>query len=466
MLRRDRQIRTQVHQVTDACLFALSFWLAYVLRSDPDIIDLFDLDDVFPFDSYLWVLLVLGLVSPLILEAQGFYNRPLLCPRRTTAWLLFRACLLTSLGLILALFLFRTLIARGVVVLFGFVSFFLVFTKEELLRWARRSTLAQEQFRRRFIVVGRADETRQMRAELAGKMQQEAEVLAELDLNHDTVDRLVALLHEHSVNGVILSARHAYFEQIEAAIRACELEGIEAWLVADFFRTQISRTSFDDLHGWPVLVFRSTPDASWQRLVKQLMDIVLSANALILLSPFILLFAILIKATSRGPVFFRQQRAGLNGRPFTIYKFRTMVSNAEQLKAELAALNEMNGPAFKMSDDPRVTRLGRFLRKSSIDEWPQLWNDAARRHEPGWPPAAPGVDKEVKQFNDLAHRRRLPSVKPGMTCLWKISGLSNVKDFNDWVRLDLEYIDNWSLSLDLKILWRTIPVVLMGTGAR
>lgn len=463
MLRRDRQIRTQVHQVMDACLFAIAFWLAYVLRANPDIIDLFGLDEVFPFDSYLWVLLVLVLVSPLVLEAQGFYNRPLLCRRRTTAWLLFRACLFTSLGLILSLFLFRTLIARGVVVLFGFTSFGLVYAKEELLRWLRRSSLAQAQYRRRFILVGPPEETKNMRKELAEKMQQEAEVLTELDLSRDSVERLVELLHEHSVNGVIFSARHAYFEQIEAAIRACELEGVEAWLVADFFRTQISRTSFDDLHGWPVLVFRSTPEASWQRALKQVMDIALSAIGLVVLSPLLLVTALLVKITSPGPIFFRQQRSGLNGMPFTIYKFRTMVSNAEQLKAELAAMNEMNGPAFKLSNDPRVTRIGRFLRKFSIDELPQLWNVLRAEMSLVGPRPLP-VD-EVKRFNDLAHRRRL-SVRPGLTCLWQISGRNNVNDFNDWVRLDLEYIDNWSLVLDLKILWRTIPVVLMGTGAK
>jgi len=462
MLRRDLQIRTQVHQVLDACLFAIAFWLAYVLRSNPDIMDLFGLDDIFPFDDYRWLLFILVPVSPIILEAQGFYNRPLLSPRYTTAWLLFRACLFTTLGLILALFLFRTLIARGVLVLFGFTSFGLVYAKEELVRWARRSKLGQDQFRRRFILVGRAEETSLMRAQLAGKME-EAQVLTELDLNRDSVDRLVELLHEHSVNGVIFSARHAYFEEIETAIRACELEGVEVWLVADFFRTQISRTTFDDLHGWPVLVFRSTPDASLQRVAKQAMDFLLAAIGLVVLSPFFLLFAVLIKSTSRGPVFFRQQRSGLNGNPFNIYKFRTMVSNAEQLKAELAALNEMTGPAFKLSDDPRVTPLGRFLRRWSVDEWPQLWN--VLRGEMSLVGPRPLPVDEVARFDDLAHRRRL-SVKPGLTCLWQIRGRNNVKDFNDWVRLDLEYIDNWSLALDLRILWATLPVVLKGTGAK
>jgi len=267
----------------------------------------------------------------------------------------------------------------------------------------------------------------------------------------------------HSVNGVILSARHSYFEQVEAVVRACELEGVEAWLIADFFKTQISRTSFDDFYGRPVLVFRTTPEASWQGVLKQVLDFV---GALIVLLIFLIPFAVvalIIKLTSRGPVFFRQLRAGLNGQPFIMYKFRTMVSNAEQLKIELGALNEMSGPVFKMTNDPRITGVGRWLRKFSLDEFPQLFN--VLRFEMSLVGPRPLPVDEVRRFDDLAHRRRL-SVKPGLTCLWQISGRDKVSDFRDWVRLDLEYIDNWSLWLDLKILWRTVPIVLAGTGAR
>jgi lipopolysaccharide/colanic/teichoic acid biosynthesis glycosyltransferase len=140
-----------------------------------------------------------------------------------------------------------------------------------------------------------------------------------------------------------------------------------------------------------------------------------------------------------------------------------MVTNAEQRQAELAAMNEMTGPVFKISRDPRVTPIGKWLRKSSIDEFPQLFN--VLRGEMSLVGPRPLPVDEVKRFNDLAHRRRL-SVKPGLTCLWQVSGRNNVSDFQDWVRLDLEYIDNWSLWLDLKILWRTVPIVLAGTGAR
>ncbi len=463
MLRRDRQIRMQIHQLMDACLFALGFWLAYVLRSNPDIIHLLGLPPINKFEDYVWLYIIVIPAAPLILEAQGFYNRPTLCSRRTTAWLLFKGCLITALALILVLFFFRMVIGRMVIVWFGFVSFALVFAKEELLRGFLQSKLAQSSFRRKFILVGTTEETAHMRAELKEKSEETIEILAELNLNEASLERLISMLHEYSVNGVIISARHTYFEQVEAVVRACELEGVEAWLVAEFFKMQISRTSLDDFYGRPVLVFRTTPEASWEGVLKQLLDRI---GALILLLGFSWLFVIvgvLIKLGSRGPILFRQKRSGLNGEPFTIYKFRTMVTNAEQFQHELAAMNEMTGPVFKVSNDPRVTPIGKFLRKASLDELPQLLN--VLRGEMSLVGPRPLPVDEVRRFNDLAHRRRL-SVKPGITCLWQISGRNNVSDFRDWVRLDLEYIDNWSLWLDLKILWRTVPVVLTGVGAR
>ena len=463
MLRRDRQIRMQIQQLLDACLFALGFWLAYVLRSNPGVIDLLNLPPVNEFSDYKWLYIILIPAAPLILEAQGFYNRPAFCSRRTTTWLLFKGCLITALVLILALFFFRLVIARAVIIWFGFVSFALVLTKEELLRLFFQSKIAQSSFRRRFILVGTSEETVRMRAELKAKSQETIEVLAELDLNETPVEQLITMLHEHSVNGVILSAKHSYFEQVEVVIRACEIEGVEAWLVAEFFKTQISRTSLDDFYGRPVLVFRTTPEASWQGVLKQLLDRIGALILLVLASPIFLIVGILIKSGSPGPVLFRQKRSGLNGHPFTIFKFRTMVTNAEQFQHELAAMNEMTGPVFKVTNDPRVTSIGKFLRKSSWDELPQLLN--VLRGEMSLVGPRPLPVDEVKRFNDLAHRRRL-SVKPGITCLWQVSGRNNVSDFRDWVRLDLEYIDNWSLWLDFKILWRTVPVVLTGVGAK
>jgi len=184
---------------------------------------------------------------------------------------------------------------------------------------------------------------------------------------------------------------------------------------------------------------------------------------LVFLSPLFLVVAVAIKLTMPGPVFFRQQRSGLSGVPFTLYKFRTMVTNAEQFKHELEAMNEMTGPDFKVTNDPRVTNTGKILRKYSLDELPQLWN--VLRGEMSLVGPRPLPVDEVQRFQNLAHRRRL-SVKPGLTCLWQISGRNQISDFKEWVRLDLEYIDNWSLWLDLRILALTIPVVLRGTGAK
>ena len=234
-------------------------------------------------------------------------------------------------------------------------------------------------------------------------------------------------------------------------------------MLADFFQPQISQTNLDELHGRPVLVFRSAPADSWPRLVKSAMDTVVAALALLLFSLPLLLVALAVKLTSQGPVLFRQARCGLNGQPFMMYKFRSMVTDAEQRRDELAKFNEMDGPVFKITHDPRITPIGKWLRKFSVDELPQLYNVLKGDMSLVGPRPLP-VD-EVKRFDDVAHRRRL-SVKPGLTCLWQIQGRSNVTNFKEWVRLDLEYIDNWSLWLDLKIILMTVPVVIRGSGAK
>src|SRR5664280_1418446 len=374
MLRRDRQMRMQIHQVVDACIVAISFWLAYGLRSDASIIEFFKLNPVGPFRGFVWLYLVLMPAAPLILEAQGFYLRPILCSRWTTLWQLFKSCIVICLVIVLALFFSKMLIARWVVIWFGLITFTLIFSKEEIMRVAWKRKLAHVEHHRRFLLMGPAEETARMREDFKRHGEGNIEVVAELDLNQATAEQLVQLLHEHSINGVILSAKRSYFDQVEAFIQICELEGVEAWLVAEFFKTRISRTSFDDFYGRPLLVFRSVPEASWESVLKPVIDFAGALVLVILSAPILVVTAILIRFTSPGPIFFRQQRSGLNGRPFTIYKFRTMVTDAEQRKHELAAMNEMSGPVFKMTCDPRITPLGKLLRKFSLDEFPQLFN--------------------------------------------------------------------------------------------
>jgi exopolysaccharide biosynthesis polyprenyl glycosylphosphotransferase len=462
MLRRDKQLRTQVYQLKDAAIFVLSLWLAHFIRNSWN----FSFLDrqIESFDKFVWLFLIIIPGVPLVLESQGFYNRLLLCKRRQTAWILLKSCALCTFGIILVMFFFKKAdLARSVIILFGATSFILMMIKEELLRWAYRSRFGQLQLKKRVMLLGSREDTDKMRSELAEKGDDNFEVVAELDLNQGSVSELIKLLHERSVNSVILNGKHTYFGQIEKAIQACEIEGVEAWLIADFFQTQVSRTSFDDFYGRPVLVFRSAPEASWQGVAKQLLDFFGAFLLLVAVSPILLLVAVVIKITSPGPIFFKQQRCGVNGQPFTMLKFRSMVTNAEQKKEELRVLNEMDGPVFKLTNDPRVTPIGRFLRKFSLDEFPQLFN--VLRGEMSLVGPRPLPVDEVERFDDPAHRRRL-SVKPGLTCLWQVSGRNDVKNFKDWVRLDLEYIDNWSIWLDIKILWRTIPIVVVGTGAK
>lgn len=461
MLRRDKQLRTQIYQLKDAAMFVVALWAAHFLRSSWNF-KFFD-HQIEPFNEFVWLFLIIIPGVPLILESQGFYNRPIFCKRRETAWILLKSCVFATVGIVLVMFFFKSTLSRAVIMLFGVVSFLIMMVKEELLRWGYRSRFAQLQLQRRVLLIGSKEDTARMQKEMVQKGHDSMAVVAELDLNQANISQLVQLLHELSINTVILNGKHTFFGQIEKAIQACEIEGVEAWLVADFFQTQVSRTSFDEFYGRPVLVFRSAPEASWQGVAKQLLDFFGALFLLLVLSPVLVALALIIKITSPGPIFFRQQRCGVNGHPFMMLKFRSMVTNAEQRKEELRALNEMAGPVFKLTNDPRVTPIGRFLRKYSLDEFPQLIN--VLRGEMSLVGPRPLPVDEVERFDDPAHRRRL-SVKPGLTCLWQVSGRNNVSDFRDWVRLDLEYIDNWSIWLDIKILWRTIPVVVAGTGAK
>jgi exopolysaccharide biosynthesis polyprenyl glycosylphosphotransferase len=490
MLLRDRQFRVKVNMVVDGCVFALGLWLAWAIRhywayfgpygaeailghqglvkifGTQEVASIFGshgVDKIAPFAEYFWLFLVVFPMTPLVLEWQGFYERQVFSSPQQMMWQLARACAICAVGLILIDVMTRgPVLARSVFVLFGFCSFGLMLSKEEMARAVYKTKLVQARFNRRIMVVGAAADILRLLAEMR-KHTEDFEVAGQFDLNTSPIENLVAALHEYSINAVVIAARHTNFDRVEKVVRACELEGVETWLLADFFETQTSQTSLDLFYGRPVLVFRGGTETSWTRLIKQIMDFAGAWVALVVSSPVMLAAAIAIKLTSRGPLLFKQERAGLNGKPFVMYKFRSMVTNAEQLKQELERLNEMTGPVFKVTGDPRVTKVGRWLRKYSIDEFPQLFN--VLRFEMSLVGPRPLPVDEVKRFDDLSHRRRL-SVRPGLTCTWQVSGRNDVKDFRDWVRMDLEYIDHWSLWLDIKILWRTIWVVLLGKGGR
>jgi exopolysaccharide biosynthesis polyprenyl glycosylphosphotransferase len=255
-----------------------------------------------------------------------------------------------------------------------------------------------------------------------------------------------------------LRSFHEHASQVAAL---CEQHGIGMRLATDIFGLRTARSRAEYFDGdYHIAAYTGVRD-EWPLVVKRTIDLAISFTLLVLLSPLFLVVAIAIKLTSEGPVFFRQERLGLNKRRFFIYKFRTMVPNAEKLIANLEDKNEVTGPVFKIKDDPRITGIGKFLRRTSIDELPQLIN--ILKGEMSLVGPRPLPKRDYDGFSEDWQRRRF-SVRPGITCLWQVNGRSSIP-FEQWMRLDLQYMDEWSLWLDLKILARTIPAVLRGSGA-
>jgi exopolysaccharide biosynthesis polyprenyl glycosylphosphotransferase len=274
------------------------------------------------------------------------------------------------------------------------------------------------------------------------------------------LDELERILMRNAVDEVLIVLPiKSHYAQIQGVIESCQRVGVRARYLADLFEMDCSASSVDD-NRVSVIAAPRGPEG-WRLLAKRAMDLVGAFAGLVVLSPVLLMAAALIKLTSRGPVLFRQDRYGLNRRLFKMYKLRTMVADADARQAELEDRNEATGPVFKIRNDPRVTPVGKWLRRTSIDELPQLLNVLQGDMSLVGPRPLPVRD--VHRFTEATLMRRF-SVRPGCTCLWQISG-RNELSFDDWIRLDLEYIDNWSVGLDLAVLVKTVPAVLRGTGA-
>jgi exopolysaccharide biosynthesis polyprenyl glycosylphosphotransferase len=270
---------------------------------------------------------------------------------------------------------------------------------------------------------------------------------------------LPELLTRHVIDEIIFAVDSSRLGAMEELFLLCDEQGVRTRVVVDFFPHVNSQVYLDRLDSTPLLTFSAAPHDEIRLLAKRVTDVVLAAAALVLLLPFMLLIALMIRLTSPGPAIFRQERCGLNGRRFMFYKFRSMCDNAEELKASVAHLSHKT-TAFKIRNDPRLTGVGRILRKFSIDEWPQLWN--VLKGDMSLVGPRPAVPEEVENYQTW-QRRRL-RMRPGLTCLWAVKG-RDALDFDTWMKMDMQYIDTWSLALDWKIILRTIPRVLTGRGA-
>jgi exopolysaccharide biosynthesis polyprenyl glycosylphosphotransferase len=275
-------------------------------------------------------------------------------------------------------------------------------------------------------------------------------------------DRLREIVESYEIDEVVITLPiGSHYKTISDVIRVCEELSVDVLMPSDFFQSRLVNVAIEDSRAWPALELRSRIPSVGGVIVKRLIDLVVSSVALIVLSPLFLVIALAIKLDSRGPVFFRQDRMGLKRKTFKMHKFRTMRVDAEQRIDELDALNEVNGAAFKMTNDPRVTKIGRTLRKLSLDELPQFIDVLLGNMSLVGPRPLPLRD--VQRFDKTWQKRRF-SVKPGLTCLWQVNGRHEI-DFEQWMELDLQYVDNWSLSMDFDILLKTLPAVMRGTGA-
>jgi exopolysaccharide biosynthesis polyprenyl glycosylphosphotransferase len=270
------------------------------------------------------------------------------------------------------------------------------------------------------------------------------------------------ILHGNQVDEVIICASGNELSRLEfeEVFEICESEGVQIRINSDFLGKLTRRITVDRIYGLSMISCLSTSHNEWSLYLKRLIDVLVSGIGLIILSPVFLVIGILVKLSSEGPVFYQWNVMGFNKKLFRSWKFRTMIVNADEMKEKLTDFNEMKGPVFKIKNDPRITGVGRFLRKFSLDELPQLWS--VFKGDMSLVGPRPAFPHELARYESW-HRRKL-SIKPGITCLWQANGRNAINDFNEWVRMDLEYVDNWSLWLDFKILLKTIGAVLGGTG--
>ncbi len=452
----------------------LAYYLRYYLvRFAPLEISSFFNPELLPFRDYLLYFLITAPLWVLLLMLTQRYSAVVRLSLGVQAFRVLQFIVAAGFSMGFLTYSFKLLVSRPVFFAFWCFAGLILLLNRVILHWVLRSGNINEHSQIKILIAGTDERARRvgqvvesykmwgyhvvgyLSSDDGQKPPQDLEVVGSLK-------ELPRLLHEQVVDEVIfLGSQRRNVEEFEELVELCQDLGIRIRVAADFLLNLSSEVSLEYLENLPMLTFSTVPDDTLGILAKRIMDVLVASILLVVFSPFALITAALIKLTSSGPIFYTQVRCGLYGRKFKLVKFRTMIDGAEDKLWEIKHLNEMGGPVFKMRNDPRVTPLGRLLRKFSIDELPQVWN-VLKREMSIVGPRAP-LPEEVKHYT-TKQRRRL-SVKPGITCLWQVSGRNNI-DFSRWMELDLEYIDNWSFWLDIRIMLRTIPAVFTARGAR
>jgi exopolysaccharide biosynthesis polyprenyl glycosylphosphotransferase len=462
--------------LAELTLVALALPLAYVLRHG--VLAQF-LPTMFPlapaFERYaILAFLVIPIFAPM-LYAVGFRRSHRTVPLGQEIWTVAKVAFGGTALLTLFIYGLRfEFVSRWFLAVYGVVTFLLLAAERVALRLLSRWVRARGYNFRTVLLVGTGPKASQLADFMEAHPHWGFRVAGYLDDENGgqirrsnrwpclgRIGDLETILGREVVDEVIFVIEKGKLDDYEQALLVAERHGVRAHVSLDIFPHVLARPVLEELDGVPLLTFTTTPSNPMQLVVKRTIDLALSLLLFLLTLPIQALAALAIRLTSTGPIFFRQVRCGLNGRHFTLLKFRTMEAQAESRLVEIAHLNEMSGPVFKAARDPRLTPVGQLLRRLSIDELPQLWNVIVGDMSLVGP--RPPLPEEVARYEPW-QRRRL-SMSPGLTCLWQVSGRSEV-DFDRWMALDLKYIDTWSPMLDLKILLKTVPAVLSGRGAR
>jgi exopolysaccharide biosynthesis polyprenyl glycosylphosphotransferase len=469
MLKDQDKFFNKVALGVDALVIGISFAIAFAIR---DYLDIGFLHPLPPLAEYLPVLALVSLLWILFLNMFGVYGSMREKGFGQVFWMVYEASMAAILTFSAVAFLsgMDFLSRTFVLILFGSATVLLT-AEKWLVLLSLRSVRRQGFNYRVLLVVGSGTRAARFARTVESHPEWGMKILGFIDEQEmqgmavgkgrviGSFDDLSRVLDENVVDEVLFIMPRKWLARLEEYVKICENIGVKATIAVDFFDTAIAKPVLKNMEGWPMLTFDSTPNDFLLLNFKRLFDFASSAVGLLLLSPLFLVIALIIKTTSPGPVFFRQTRCGVNGRTFKILKFRTMGVDAEKKLAGLQKLNELRGPAFKIQNDPRVTPIGRFLRKTSLDELPQLLNVLMGDMALVGP--RPPIPSEVERY-ERWQRRRL-SMRPGITCIHEVVA-RNDKDFHNWMKLDLEYIDNWCLNLDLKILLKTVLAVVRGTG--